>query len=42
MENSWRACSACAGDYEDPGRTAWLEIDEESDEEDDPRDPEEQ
>lgn len=20
---AWRACSACAGDYEDPDRTAW-------------------
>ena len=29
---SLRACSACAGDYQDPDRTAWppeLEIDEE-------------
>ena len=22
-ENALRACSACAGDYEDPERTAW-------------------
>ena len=26
------ACSACAGDYEDPDRTAWPEDDEERDE----------
>ena len=25
-----RACSACAGDYEDPDRTAWPADDEES------------
>jgi hypothetical protein len=24
-----RACSACAGDYEDPDRLAWTEPDEE-------------
>lgn len=23
MANAMRACSACAGDYEDPDRTAW-------------------
>jgi hypothetical protein len=28
-ENMW-ACSACAGDYEDPDRTAWPADDEES------------
>ena len=27
-----RACSACAGDYEDPDRTAWAPDDEEEDE----------
>jgi hypothetical protein len=27
------ACSACAGDYEDPDRTAWLPTPEEADEE---------
>jgi hypothetical protein len=26
-----RACSACAGDYEDPDRTAWTPDDEEED-----------
>jgi hypothetical protein len=26
------ACSACAGDYEDPDRTAWREEDEEDEE----------
>jgi hypothetical protein len=40
-ENSWKACSACAGDYEDPDRTAWVEIEEECDDEEDQRDPEE-
>jgi hypothetical protein len=29
LSGSMRACSACAGDYEDPDRTAWP-IDEES------------
>ena len=24
-----RACSACAGNYEDPDRTAWRPVDEE-------------
>jgi hypothetical protein len=27
-----RACSACAGDYEDPDRTAWTPDDEEDEE----------
>ena len=27
-----RACSACAGDYEDPDRTAWTPDDEEEEE----------
>jgi hypothetical protein len=27
-----RACSACAGDYEDPDRTAWAPDDDEEDE----------
>ncbi len=27
-----RACSGCAGDYEDPDRTAWTPDDEEEDE----------
>jgi hypothetical protein len=31
------ACSACAGDYEDPDRTAWPEADE--DEEEDTSEP---
>jgi hypothetical protein len=26
-----RACSACAGDYEDPDRTAWVPDEEEED-----------
>lgn len=26
-----RACSACAGDYEDPDRTAWMPDEEEED-----------
>ena len=37
METSeipWRACSACAGDYEDPDRTAWVETEQESEKED--------
>jgi len=33
VENTWRACSGCAGDYEDPDRTAW-EPDPEENEED--------
>ena len=28
---SLRACSACAGDYEDPDRTAWMPDEEEED-----------
>ena len=31
-----RACSACAGDYEDPDRTAWAPDDEEDEERDGP------
>ena len=30
-----RACSACAGDYEDPDRTAWTPDDAEDEERDD-------
>lgn len=32
----YRACSACAGDYEDPDRTAWTDeaVDREAGEED--------
>jgi hypothetical protein len=33
VENVLRACSGCAGDYEDPDRTAW-EADPEENEED--------
>jgi len=33
VENIWRACSGCAGDYEDPDRSAW-EPDPEENEED--------
>lgn len=29
-----RACSACAGDYEDPERTAWTDDDEDGKERD--------
>jgi hypothetical protein len=29
------ACSACAGDYEDPDRTAWCETEKEKDEDTD-------
>ena len=32
---SHSACSACAGDYEDPDRTSWLDIDDEVDQDDD-------
>ena len=35
VENAWRACSGCAGDYEDPDLTAW-EPDPEEREEDTP------
>jgi hypothetical protein len=31
-----RACSGCAGDYEDPDRTAWTEEGAEETEEEDP------
>jgi hypothetical protein len=27
-EIEMRACSACAGDYEDPDRTAWMQDEE--------------
>ena len=40
--DSRNACSACAGDYEDPDRTSWLEIDEEVDEDDEQPDSDEQ
>lgn len=30
-----RACSACAGDYQDPDRTAWTATEENDGEEDD-------
>ncbi len=30
--NEMRACSACAGDYEDPDRTAWTTPDDAEDE----------
>jgi hypothetical protein len=30
-----RACSACAGDYEDPDRTAWTPDDAEGEDQDD-------
>ncbi len=33
VENAWGACSGCAGDYEDPDRSAW-EPEPEEDEED--------
>jgi len=33
QRGSLRACSACAGDYEDPDRTAWRAEEEESEEE---------
>ncbi len=33
--NVMRACSACAGDYEDPDRTAWIPGDAEDEERDD-------
>ena len=29
VEIVWRACSGCAGDYEDPDRSAWEEEEEE-------------
>ena len=32
--NAMRACSACAGDYEDPDRTAWRPDDAEEEERD--------
>lgn len=34
-EIAMRACSACAGDYEDPGRTAWTPDDEQDEGRDD-------
>ena len=33
-----RACSACAGDYEDPDRTAWAPVEAAEAERDDPLD----
>ena len=33
--NSLAACSACAGDYEDPDRSAWSDDDLDGDEDDD-------
>jgi hypothetical protein len=33
VENAWRACSGCVGDYEDPDRTVWNEETEEEREE---------
>ena len=42
----WRACSACAGDYEDPDWSAWEQEPEDSqdviDPDDNPQPPEEQ
>ena len=32
VDRVW-ACSGCAGDYEDPDRTAWLPVDDEADSE---------
>jgi len=32
--NEMRACSACAGDYEDPDRTAWTPNDVDDEERD--------
>ncbi len=32
VENAWRACSGCAGDYEDPDRSAWDPDSEENEE----------
>lgn len=33
VTNVLRACSGCAGEYEDPERSAWEEAEEEQDEE---------
>jgi hypothetical protein len=33
VENAMRACSGCAGDYEDPDRMVWEEETEEEEEE---------
>jgi hypothetical protein len=33
LANALRACSACAGDYEDPERSAWVGESAESDDE---------
>jgi hypothetical protein len=30
VEKYWRACSGCAGDYEDPDRSAWVPWEEEN------------
>jgi len=38
VENPGRACSGCAGDYEDPDRTAWEEAEEEEEGEEEERD----
>ena len=32
MGDGWKACSGCAGDYEDPERSAWEAEEEDSDE----------
>ena len=32
MDGGWKACSGCAGDYEDPERSAWGPDEEEGDE----------
>ncbi len=32
MQGAVRACSACAGDYEDPDRTAWTQGESDDDE----------
>jgi hypothetical protein len=35
VDGGWKACSGCAGDYEDPERSAWEADEEEDDGEDD-------
>ena len=35
QKNPLAACSACAGDYEDPDRSAWSDDDLDGDEDDD-------
>ena len=37
VTGAMRACSACAGDYEDPDRTAWTPDDADDEREDEPR-----